>query len=51
MMFQCRRELLVKMHFFIHLNLAITLCLAYTLFVTGGETAAQVRVHALLSIS
>ncbi len=40
----CSRELLKKMHYFIHLNLAITLCLAYILFLVGGPTAIAIRV-------
>ena len=32
-----RRELFTKVHFFIHLNLSISLCLAYLTFVAGIE--------------
>ena len=35
----CRRELFQKVHYFIHLNLAITLFLAYLMFVVGVEPA------------
>ena len=34
-----RRELFQKVHYFIHLNLAITLFLAYLMFVVGVEPA------------
>ena len=32
-----RRELFTKVHYFIHLNLSISLCLAYLTFVAGIE--------------
>ena len=45
-----RRELFTKVHYFIHLNLSITLCLGYIAFVAGIEKATAyevsiVRVH------
>jgi len=46
-LYTSRKDLLVKMHYFIHLNLAVTLCLAYTLFLVGGPTAIAIRVSEL----
>ena len=39
-----RRELFAKVHYFIHLNLSITLCLAYITFVAGIEKGAAYQV-------
>ena len=39
-----RRELFAKVHYFIHLNLSITLCLAYITFVAGIEKGATYQV-------
>ena len=38
------RELFTKVHYFIHLNLSISLCLAYIAFVAGIEKAIAYEV-------
>ena len=42
-----RRELFSKVHYFIHLNLSITLCLAYITFVAGIEKAVAYEVSTI----
>ena len=42
---QCRKELFKRVHNFVHLNLAIALCLAYTVFVAGVDTAVVHEVN------
>ncbi|XP_064386127.1 sushi, von Willebrand factor type A, EGF and pentraxin domain-containing protein 1-like isoform X2 [Halichondria panicea] len=39
-----RKELLTKVHYFIHLNLSISLLLGYLVFLTGVETAVANKV-------
>ncbi len=39
MLFMFRKELLAKVHNFIHLNLSISLLLGYVVFLSGVETA------------
>ena len=42
------RDLLVKVHYFVHLNLSITLCLGYIVFISAGETAVEIKVMIVL---
>ena len=42
--FGFRSELLQKVHYFIHLNLAIVLFLAYVMFIAGIKTAKENQV-------
>ena len=39
-----RKELFTKLHFFVHLNLAIALLLGYVVFIAGVDTAVVNRV-------
>ena len=39
-----RKELLKSVHYFVHLNLCISLILAYILFVAGVDNAIRNRV-------
>jgi len=39
-----RKKLFTSVHYFIHLNLAISLCLGYVVFVAGVEPARANRV-------
>ena len=48
--FQCRKELFEKVHNFIHLNLAIALCLGYIVFVSGVDNAAVNRVQLMTGV-
>ena len=42
-----RKKLFTSVHYFIHLNLAISLCLGYVVFVAGVEPARANRVSDL----
>ncbi len=45
MLLMFRKELLIKVHSFIHLNLCISLLLGYLVFLSGVETAVANKVH------
>ncbi len=42
-----RKELLTKVHSFIHLNLSISLLLGYVVFLSGVETAVANKVRCI----
>lgn len=44
-----RKKLLESVHYFIHLNLSISLCLGYLVFVTSVEPARAINVSATLT--
>ena len=44
-----RKQLLVSVHYFIHLNLSISLCLGYLVFVTSVQPARESDVSATLT--
>ncbi len=44
LLYTCRKQLFNKVHYFVHLNLSISLLLAYFVFVVGIETAVGNRV-------